>query len=770
MVYSKIQSVSQNYYVAIGTSVVTTGGSVTTAYASTWNGTRGTSGWATMDGGITTSYSRGMRAYSSTRVYLFGVFSNIGSATNLAPGYNFNLAEWDGTKWNYVGTPGTTNGIVEDVAYDSTNNLLYVVGAFTQIYGTSANRVAVYNYNLGTWSAMGTGATATAYSCELDGDNNLYICGVFGSVNSVSNTIRLARYDVNLSTWESIGSVIGTANIVRYDATNDIMYMGGGITSVNSISNTRLLARYDVGLGTWESVGSFNDASDSTIYSIVIKGDVVYIGGNFVSNGTDMAKLNTNTSTWTDLNDGVTYTVTPSAVMQPVALNVDVNNNIVVERNSGGMYILRSGTTTWQRLDNLSSDLFVPGITVSKTTATVTESGSTDTFGVYLDMIPDDTIVLDVSSADTSEVTASPAQLTFTTSNWDTTQTVTVTGVADNTVDANTETVITVSVNTGASTGVNYDAVSSKTVTVTNTNIDVTGGIQSSLSTLSVSEDGSAQTFTVNLSVSPPSGSVVLNVVSSNTSAVTVSPSTLTFTAANYDTPQTVTVTPVVSSATLTGPFSVTVSVNEALSIDSYVDTTDLVVTINWTEQVVAEEIVNNNALCFLDPDKCKIRLLNGFMKSLSHLKPDRDRVKTLANNGNGALVKQMQWRDYRGCIAILPPNVLGYSHQLLRLTADHIVMVRCGAVKFMPAKDVPNALILETRRVYRVVHVELENYELICVNGAWAESAETSKISTKGRVEILTRWLQTKTKHVAPQTKKRIKPKQAICRNKRLP
>ena len=69
--------------------------------------------------------------------------------------------------------------------------------------------------------------------------------------------------------------------------------------------------------------------------------------------------------------------------------------------------------------------------------ATVSESGTTDKLKLKLNTAPTHDVVVTVSSVDTGEMTASPAQMTFTPSNWDTDQIITVTGVADNEVDEN---------------------------------------------------------------------------------------------------------------------------------------------------------------------------------------------------------------------------------------------------------------------------------------------------------------------------------------------
>ena len=62
---------------------------------------------------------------------------------------------------------------------------------------------------------------------------------------------------------------------------------------------------------------------------------------------------------------------------------------------------------------------------------TTTEAGGTATFTVVLTAQPTADVTIGLSSSDTTEGTVSPASLTFTGANWNTPQTVTVTGVDD---------------------------------------------------------------------------------------------------------------------------------------------------------------------------------------------------------------------------------------------------------------------------------------------------------------------------------------------------
>ena len=124
-------------------------------------------------------------------------------------------------------------------------------------------------------------------------------------------------------------------------------------------------------------------------------------------------------------------------------------------------------------VDTLDDD--VAGFTIEETDATteVDESGTTDTFTVVLDAEPTSDVVLTITSDDTGEATV-PASVTFTSANWDTPQTVTVTGVDDDLVDGTITSTITVAVDdVNSSDG--FDNLNDQTISVDTTDDDVAG-------------------------------------------------------------------------------------------------------------------------------------------------------------------------------------------------------------------------------------------------------------------------------------------------------
>ncbi|SMN01358.1 hypothetical protein SPONL_2001 [uncultured Candidatus Thioglobus sp.] len=113
------------------------------------------------------------------------------------------------------------------------------------------------------------------------------------------------------------------------------------------------------------------------------------------------------------------------------------------------------------------TDNDTPSVAVSAVSGNTTEAGGTATFTIRLNTAPSNDVAIPLlSSSDTSEGTVSPSSITFTTSNWDTEQTITVTGVNDGDLDGN----ITYSIITDAVTSVdtNYRAINPDDVSVIN--------------------------------------------------------------------------------------------------------------------------------------------------------------------------------------------------------------------------------------------------------------------------------------------------------------
>jgi parallel beta-helix repeat protein len=186
---------------------------------------------------------------------------------------------------------------------------------------------------------------------------------------------------------------------------------------------------------------------------------------------------------------------------------------------------------------NIDND--TAGITVSAISGNTTEAGGTATFTVILDSQPMADVIIGISSNDLTEGTVSTPSLTFTSANWNVAQVVTVTGVDDFVQDGNIAySIITTAATSGDG---NYNGLNAADVAVTNIDND-TAGITVSAISGNTTEAGGTATFTVVLD-SQPTANVVIGISSSDLTEGTVLTSSLTFTSANWNVAQVVTVT-----------------------------------------------------------------------------------------------------------------------------------------------------------------------------------------------------------------------------------
>lgn len=255
-------------------------------------------------------------------------------------------------------------------------------------------------------------------------------------------------------------------------------------------------------------------------------------------------------------NDTTEGTASPSSLtFTPANWNIEQNvtltgvDDLLVDGPVGYTVTLgppTSTNTTYAALAAVvvsatNNDNDSAGLTVNPTAGLVTtEAGGTATFSIKLNTAPSADVTIALSSSDTTEGTVSPSSVILTPANWDTAQTVTITGVNDNVDDGDIAyTIITAP---ATSADANYNGLNASDVAVTNTDDDSAGFVISPTSGLVTTEAGGQAMFTVRLS-SEPLANVNLPLSSSNPAEGTVTPSGLVFTAANWNTPQTVTAT-----------------------------------------------------------------------------------------------------------------------------------------------------------------------------------------------------------------------------------
>ncbi|MBR8535269.1 gliding motility-associated C-terminal domain-containing protein [Carboxylicivirga sediminis] len=243
---------------------------------------------------------------------------------------------------------------------------------------------------------------------------------------------------------------------------------------------------------------------------------------------------------------------------------IDYVLTLVVDNiSSDDAYDDLSTTTTVRNLDNDVADF-----TLSKNTLSTNENGATDDFTIVLTAEPVNNVVLLLSESDDEGTVVSP--VTFTPANWNKPQTVVVTPEDDLIVDGDQTYDITISVD-AANSDDGFDLVTSKIISVTNIDNDTAGlSVTQSDGSTGTSESGASDSFDVVLYTQPISN-VVIIISGIDATEGSLDVTSLTFTPANWNIAQTVTVTGQ-NDSEIDGDINYTLklSVDNANSDDAY--------------------------------------------------------------------------------------------------------------------------------------------------------------------------------------------------------
>ena len=232
------------------------------------------------------------------------------------------------------------------------------------------------------------------------------------------------------------------------------------------------------------------------------------------------------TFTAEDWNAPQTVTVTAAQDADAVADDPVVLTHAV----SGGDY--DAVTAAEVEVTILEDD--TPGVTVSETALAITE-GQSQSYTIVLDTEPTANVTVAIQVPENADIAVDVTELTFTAEDWNQAQTVTVTAAEDADAVANDPVTITHAVSGG-----DYDAVTAAEVEVTITEDD-TAGVTVSTDAVEVPEGGS-QSYTIVLDTEPTANVTVAIQVPENAD-IAVDVTELTFTAEDWNAPQTVTVT-----------------------------------------------------------------------------------------------------------------------------------------------------------------------------------------------------------------------------------
>ena len=388
------------------------------------------------------------------------------------------------------------------------------------------------------------GGTAT-FNVVLDTEPTANVTISFVSTDLVEGTISPASYTFTAGNWDSHQTVTVTGkddDIDDGDQTYDInISVSSADGNYGSAMNTSVEVinedNDNAGITVSAISGNTTEGGGTATFTVVLNtepiADVII---SFSSTNVLEGTFTPASYTFTSANWNTAQTVTVTGQDDDVD-DGDQTYNINVSLSSAdGNY----GSVMNTSVAVINEDDDVAGVSISPTSGLeTTEDGGTATFTVVLDTRPTATVTVNFVSSDTGEGTLSPENVSFTTSNWNSPRTITITGVPDDIDDGDIAYTIVSSVTTGSDAV--YNAIDPADVAVTNIDNDNAGITVTAISG-NTTESGGTATFTVVLD-SEPTDDVVISFSSSNTLEGTALPASYTFTSANWNSAQTVTVT-----------------------------------------------------------------------------------------------------------------------------------------------------------------------------------------------------------------------------------
>lgn len=357
----------------------------------------------------------------------------------------------------------------------------------------------------------------------------------------------------NAFTWTNDSTLPGwyTLNAANYYVTDGSVQAGTGprVYSFGTGTNTdRALGALSTATIVYYGVTLKNDTSQP-----ITELDVSYTGEQWRSAGSTTTILefsyqtgasNLTTGTW-NLISGLNFTNPSSVAAGSLNGNLAANRTLIPVTT---LYLLPSsvvpvGGTIWLRwknatghalgIDDLQVTARSPAVILTPLVSSSIGEGSTTTYTVKLNTQP--TANVTVTPTLDAQLNIIPSTLTFTSTNYSTPQTITVTAVDDSIDEGSHSGTIS---HTATSIDTYYNNISVGNISATITDND-TAGVTPSAMSGGVGEGGSSASYNIKLN-STPTNNVTITITPDT--QLSVVPSTLTFTPANALTDQTVTV------------------------------------------------------------------------------------------------------------------------------------------------------------------------------------------------------------------------------------
>ena len=435
-----------------------------------------------------------------------------------------------------------------------TNNLTFAGGTYSaggtiNLSGNLLNTGGTFTANSSTLNLVGTDQTIsgenTFYNLTKTDTSSSTLTFPASTTTTISNALTLTGSATTTPLFLR-SSISDTSALIDIQGTQSLQYLDvKDMTSASQVVASCIVGCTDSGNNSYWSFGSlsiqFTNTTLNGLESVTsvdieislnapavggITVDYAVSGGGATGSGTDYT-LSSGTST---ITNGNTTTSIDLVIVDDNEIESSETIEITISNPNGGT--LGSNTVYTYTI----TDDDVAGVTINLTSVAVTEGSTTADYTAVLDTQPTNDVDVSASLL-TNQVTLSSSTLTFTNSNWNTPQTITVTAINDDIAEGeHTDTIS----HTSSSTDSNFNLLTIASVTSTITDNE-TAGVTITTTTLALTEDGTTFDYTIQLDSEPTN--VVAITLSSSGSNTTFSTSTITFTNTNWNTPQTITVT-----------------------------------------------------------------------------------------------------------------------------------------------------------------------------------------------------------------------------------
>lgn len=362
-----------------------------------------------------------------------------------------------------------------------------------------------------------------------------------GTATGGATDYTLASGTLTISAGSTSGNVNITINNDQIDENDETIEVTLS-NKVNAANITTTLHTYTItdddmaSVTVTESGGSVNvtEGGSTDTYTMVLDSEPTANVVITLATGTQLT-ADVSTLTFTSGNWNVVQTITVTAINDDVA---EGNHTATFSHSVSSTDTNYDQITVNNVIVNLTdNDTAGVSVTESSGATLVDEDLGNDTYTVVLTSEPFDDVKIGFSVGN-NQVTVSPSLLTFTSANWDTPQTVTITGVDDDVVEgSHTESVT----HTASSTDSGYNGIAIQTVTVSLTDDDSAGvTVSENDNKTEVGGDKDVSDTYQILLTSQPVGNVTIAMT--HDEKVSVTPVLVTFTPANWNVGQEITV------------------------------------------------------------------------------------------------------------------------------------------------------------------------------------------------------------------------------------